>query len=586
MTTVEAPPKARSRPRTNPFTGIRRRPVAATALVVVVGITAAVVLAPLLAPHPPLAQDLLHALSGPSADHPLGTDALGRDVLSRLLYGGRPTLIGVGVAVLVYALFGMSLGMLAGYLRGWTDRVIVAALDVMLSVPAVIITLAVLAIFYQSNVAAMLTIGFFASAGLARIIRSSCIALREELFVDAARVSGLGPARIMARHILPRLPGQVLVPVFLFSGNALAIQTGLGFLGLATPAPAPSWGGMVGDAAQIMQQDPYLLFVSGGVIGLMSLSFGLVGDGLRDLEQDRRQSTGGRLRRPAPAADTQDAATSPDRPPEGAVLAVRDYSIAFATAQGPRTVVDSVGFTVRPGEIFGLVGESGSGKTVTGLSLLGLLPPNGAVTGGAAWLAGRRISGLPERELRGIRGSEIALVSQEPMVALDPYFTIGSQLAEVVRRTDDVPGGKDAVRQRIRELLASVHLRDPDDVARRYPHELSGGMLQRIAIAMALAGSPKVLIADEPTTALDVTVQAGILDLLRTLRDERGMAIILITHDLGVVADTCDRAIVMERGRIVEEGSVDDIFYRPGHPYTTQLIASTPSIAPIEGRIA
>ncbi|MFI8893886.1 dipeptide/oligopeptide/nickel ABC transporter permease/ATP-binding protein [Streptomyces paradoxus] len=586
MTTVEAPPKARSRPRTNPFAGIWRRPVAATALVVVVGITAAVVLAPLLAPHPPLAQDLLHALSGPSANHPLGTDALGRDVLSRLLYGGRPTLIGVGVAVLVYAFVGMTLGMLAGYLRGWTDRVIVAALDVMLSVPAVIITLAVLAIFYQSNVAAMLTIGFFASAGLARIIRSSCIALREELFVDAARVSGLGPARIMARHILPRLTGQVLVPVFLFSGNALAIQTGLGFLGLATPAPAPSWGGMVGDAAQIMQQDPYLLFVSGGVIGLMSLSFGLVGDGLRDLEQDRRQSTGGRLSRPAPAADTRDAATSPDGPPEGAVLAVRDYSIAFATAQGPRTVVDSVGFTVRPGEIFGLVGESGSGKTVTGLSLLGLLPPNGAVTGGAAWLAGTRISGLPERELQGIRGSEIALVSQEPMVALDPYFTIGSQLAEVVRRTDDMPGGKDAVRQRIRELLTSVHLRDPDDVARRYPHELSGGMLQRIAIAMALAGSPKVLIADEPTTALDVTVQAGILDLLRTLRDERGMAIILITHDLGVVADTCDRAIVMERGRIVEEGSVDDIFYRPGHPYTRQLIASTPSIAPIEGRIA
>ena len=582
MTTVEAPPKARSRQRINPFAGIWRRPVPAAALVVVVGITVAVILAPLLAPHPPLAQDLLHTLSGPSADHPLGTDVLGRDVLSRLLYGGRPTLIGVGLAVLVYAFFGMTLGMLAGYLRGWTDRVIVAVLDVMLSVPAVIITLAVLAIFYQSNAAAMLTIGFFASAGLARIIRGSCIALREELFVDAARVSGLGPTRIMARHILPRLTGQLLVPVFLFSGNALAVQTGLGFLGLATPPPAPSWGGMVGEAAQIMQQDPYLLFVSGGVIGLMSLSFGLVGDGLRDLEQDRRQATGSRLRRPVTATAPQDAA----KPSDGAVLAVRDYSIAFSTAQGPRTVVDSIGFSVRPGEIFGLVGESGSGKTVTGLSLLGLLPPNGAVTSGAAWLAGTRISGLPERELQGIRGSEIALVSQEPMVALDPYFTIGSQLAEVIRRTGAMSGRKDAVRARIRELLTSVHLRDPDDVARRHPHELSGGMLQRVVIAMALAGSPKVLIADEPTTALDVTVQAGILDLLRSLRDEHGMAIILITHDLGVVADTCDRAIVMEQGRIVEEGSVEDIFYRPRHAYTKKLIESTPSIARTEGRIA
>ncbi|MFC4505242.1 MULTISPECIES: dipeptide/oligopeptide/nickel ABC transporter permease/ATP-binding protein [Streptomyces] len=586
MTTVEAPPKARSQARINPFAGIWRRPVTAAALVVVAGISVAVVLAPLLAPHPPLAQDLLHTLSGPSADHPLGTDVLGRDVLSRLLYGGRPTLIGVGLAVLVYAVFGMSLGILAGYLRGWTDRIIVAVLDVMLSVPAVIITLAVLAIFYQSNVAAMLTLGFFASAGLARIIRSSCLALREELFVDAARVSGLGPARIMTRHILPRLTGQLLVPVFLFSGNALAIQTGLGFLGLATPAPAPSWGGMVGEAAQIMQQNPYLLFVSGGVIGLMSLSFGLVGDGLRDLEQDRRQATGGRLRRPGPAVTPQDAAKPSDTPPVGAVLTVRDYSIAFATAQGPRNVVDSIGFSVRPGEIFGLVGESGSGKTVTGLSLLGLLPPNGAVTSGSAWLAGTRISGLPERELQRIRGSEIALVSQEPMVALDPYFTIGSQLAEVIRRTGDVTGGKDAVRQRIRDLLTSVHLRDPDDVVRRHPHELSGGMLQRVVIAMALAGSPKVLIADEPTTALDVTVQAGVLDLLRSLRDERGMAIVLITHDLGVVADTCDRAIVMEKGRIVEEGSVEDIFYRPRHPYTKKLIESTPSIATTEGRIA
>ncbi|UUU19424.1 dipeptide/oligopeptide/nickel ABC transporter permease/ATP-binding protein [Streptomyces sp. DSM 40750] len=586
MTTVEPPPRARARARINPFAGLWHRPVAAAALAVVLAVTVAVILAPLLASHPPLAQDLLHTLTGPSADHPLGTDALGRDVLSRLLHGGRPTLIGVGLAVLVYAVCGMSLGMLAGYLRGWTDRVIVAVLDIMLSVPAVIITLAVLAIFYQSNVAAMLTLGFFASAGLARIIRSSCLALREELFVDAARVSGLGPVRIMARHILPRLTGQLLVPVFLFSGTALAIQTGLGFLGLATPAPAPSWGGMVGDAAQIMQQDSYLLFVSGGVIGLMSLSFGLVGDGLRDLEQDRRQATGGRLRRPVPVAAPQDATEPSDTPSAGAVLAVRDYSIAFATAQGPRNVVDSIGFTVRPGEIFGLVGESGSGKTVTGLSLLGLLPPNGAVTGGSAWLDGTRITGLPERELQRVRGSEIALVSQEPMVALDPYFTIGSQLAEVIRRTGGVPGGKDAVRRRTRELLTSVHLRDPDDVVRRHPHELSGGMLQRVVIAMALAGSPKVLIADEPTTALDVTVQAGILDLLRSLRDEHGMAIILITHDLGVVADSCDRAIVMEHGRIVEEGPVEDIFYRPRHPYTKKLIASTPSIARTEGRVA
>ncbi|WP_327747935.1 dipeptide/oligopeptide/nickel ABC transporter permease/ATP-binding protein [Streptomyces europaeiscabiei] len=585
--TTDPPVSMPPRKWTNPFAGIWRRPLTAAALAVVLAVSVAVILAPLLAPHPPLAQDLLHARGGPSASHPLGTDGLGRDVLSRLLYGGRPALLGVAVAVSVYMILGMSLGILAGYLRGWTDRVIVAVMDVMLSVPAVILMLAVLAIFSQSNVAAMFTLGVLSSAGLARVIRSSCIALREELFVDAARVSGLSSARIMARHIFPGLVGLLLIQVCLFSGIALMVQTGLGFLGLATPPPAPSWGGMVGEAAQVMQQTPYLLLVSGGLIGLMSIAFGLLGDGLRDLDQDRRRGTGGgRSRRPVPVAVTKQTAETPETPSDAGVLAVRDYSIAFATAQGPRTVVDSVSFTVNTGEIFGLVGESGSGKTVTGLSLLGLLAPGGMVTSGSAWLAGTRIAGLSERELQRIRGREIALVSQEPMMALDPYFTIGSQLGEVVRRTGTVSGGKEAVKQRIRELLTSVHLRDPDDIARRHPHELSGGMLQRIAIAMALAGSPKVLIADEPTTALDVTVQAGILDLLRTLRDERGMAIILITHDLGVVADSCDRAIVMEQGRIVEEGSVEDIFYRPQHAYTKKLIASTPSIARIEGRVA
>lgn len=587
MTAADPPVNGPSRKWAGPFAGIWRRPLTAAALVVVLAVTVAVILAPLLAPHPPLAQDLLHARGGPSAGHPLGTDDLGRDVLSRLLYGGRPALLGVATAVLVYMVLGMFLGIMAGYLRGWTDRVIVALMDVMLSVPVVILMLAVLAIFSQSNTAAMITLGVLSSAGLARVIRSSCIALREELFVDAAKVSGLSSVRIMARHIFPGLVGLLLVQVCLFSGIALMVQTGLGFLGLATPAPAPSWGGMVGEASQVMQQTPYLLFVSGGLIGLMSVAFGLLGDGLRDLDQDRKRGTaGGRSRRPVPVKVAGHTAEASDTQPDAGVLAVRDYSIAFATAQGPRTVVDSVSFTVHAGEIFGLVGESGSGKTVTGLSLLGLLAPGGTVTSGSAWLAGTRITGLPERELQRIRGSEIALVSQEPMVALDPYFTIGSQLGEVIRRTGTVQGGKEAVRQRTRDLLASVHLRDPDDVARRHPHELSGGMLQRVAIAMALAGSPKLLIADEPTTALDVTVQAGILDLLRSLRDERGMAIILITHDLGVVADTCDRAIVMEKGRIVEEGPVEDIFYRPEHPYTNKLIASTPSIVRTEGRIA
>jgi peptide/nickel transport system permease protein len=574
------PPVASEAAGTRP---ILRRPVLVAASLVVVLVTAAVSGAPLLTSHPPLEQDLLQAFAGPSADHPLGTDSLGRDVLSRLLYGGRPALSGVAIAVGVFALLGLLLGVLSGYLQGWADRVIAPLLDVMLSVPGIIVILAVLAIFEQNVYAAMAVLGLFGSANLARVIRGSCIAIREELFVDAARVSGLGPARIMTRHVLPALVGQTLVQMSLFAGIALGVQTGLGFLGLGTPAPQPSWGGMVGEAAQVMQQHPWFLLAGGGVIGLMTLAFGLVGDGLRDLDADRRRRgtasgtahAAASVTAPATATPRDTAPAHRDGWDPTALLSVRDYSVAFETGDGFRTVVDSISFTVRPGEVFGLVGESGSGKTVTALSLLGLLP--GSVAGGAAWLGERRLAPATERELRELRGHEIGLVTQEPMVALDPHFTIGSQLTEVVRRIGGVQG-KAAVRTRALELFADVRLPDPAEVMKRYPHQLSGGMLQRVVIAMALAGSPRLLIADEPTTALDVTVQAGILDLLRTLRDQRRMGVVLVTHDLAVVADICDRAIVMQEGRIVEQGSVDDVFYSPGHPYTQRLIDSTPSI--------
>jgi peptide/nickel transport system permease protein len=563
--------------RTSAFAQLARRPLLLAALVVVLIVTVAVYAAPLIAPAPPLQQDILHPFAGPSGAHPLGTDDLGRDILSRLLYGGRPSLTGVAVAIAVFAVVGMILGILAGYLLGWADRIISPVLDIMLSVPSIIVILAILAVFDQNIFVAMLVLGLFASANLARVIRSSCIAIREELFVDAARVSGLGPVRIMTRHVLPGLVGLLLVQMSLFAGIALGVQTGLGFLGLGTQAPQPSWGGMVADASQVIQQHPSFLLITGGVIGVMTVAFGLIGDGLRDLEADRRRLSGGSAR-PAVVAprDEQAGAGFPGDP--SALLTVRDYSVAFQTGGGPRTVVDSISFTVLPGEVFGIVGESGSGKTVTALSLLGLLPENGSVAAGAAWLGGQRISQVPERELLKIRGHQIGLVSQEPMVALDPHYTVGSQLREVVRRVSGVQG-REAVRDRALELLASVQLPRPEDVMRRYPHQLSGGMLQRAAIALALAGAPRLLIADEPTTALDVTVQSGILDLLRSLREQRDMGIILVTHDLGVVADICDRAVVMRDGRIVEQGTVDELFYAPKDPYTKALIASTPNIA-------
>ena len=399
---------------------LARRPLLTAALLVVLVVTVAVYAAPLIAPAPPLQQDILHPFAGTSGAHPLGTDDLGRDILSRLLYGGRPSLTGVAVAVAVFAIVGMVLGILAGYLLGWADRIISPVLDIMLSVPGIIVILAVLAVFNQNIYVAMLVLGLFASANLARVIRSSCIAIREELFVDAARVSGLGPVRIMTRHVLPGLTGLLLVQMSLFAGIALGVQTGLGFLGLGTQPPQPSWGGMIADASQVIQQHPTFLLITGGVIGVMTIAFGLIGDGLRDLEADRRRLSGQARATVIAPLDEQVAAGFPDDP--SALLTVRGYSVAFETSGGPRAVVDSISFTMVPGEVFGIVGESGSGKTVTALSLLGLLPENGAVTGGTAWLGSRRISQVAERELLKIRGHEIGLVSQEPMVALDPHY--------------------------------------------------------------------------------------------------------------------------------------------------------------------
>ena len=550
------------------------KPLLTAAILLIVVVTIAVYAAPWIAPYPPLQQDLNLVFAPPSSAHWLGTDGLGRDIYSRLLYGGQPALSGVAAAILVFVFVGVLLGVLAGFLRGWVDRVIVGVLDVMLSVPAIIIILAVLAIFNQNVFAAMAVLGLFASAGLARVVRSSSIALREELFVDAARVSGLSALQTMVSHILPSLVGLMLIQMALFAGIALAVQTGLGFLGLATPAPAPSWGGMVGEAAQVIQQYPWFLYITGGVIAIMAIAFGLVGDGLRDASAARRGRGG---KRPLARADAQAGRNESS----DALLRVRNYSIAFGTPDGVSTVVESVDFEVREGEIFGLVGESGSGKTVTALSLLGLLPDNGAVTGGYAELGGERISPASPAVQHSIRGREIGLVSQEPMVALDPHYTIGSQLSEVIRTIGDVGRDRKAVRARAVELLTDVRLPNPEEVLRQYPFELSGGMIQRVVIAIALAGSPRLLLADEPTTALDVTVQAGILDLLRSLRDERGMAVILVTHDLGVVADVCDRAIVMQKGRVIEEGAIDDIFYAPQHPYTVSLLESTPNIVSV-----
>ncbi len=263
------------------------------------------------------------------------------------------------------------------------------------------------------------------------------------------------------------------------------------------------------------------------------------------------------------------------------ILSVENLTTSFFTDDGEVRAVDDVSFDVHKGEVLGIVGESGCGKTVTSKSILRIVPdPPGKITGGRILLDGRDLVAMREDEMRDVRGNRIAMIFQEPMTALNPVFTVGWQIEEALLLHQDLD--KAGRRKRALEMLTKVGIPSPERRIDEYPHQLSGGMRQRVMIAMALACNPEVLIADEPTTALDVTIQAQVLKLMVELKDQLGTAVILITHDLGVIAEVCDRVVVMYAARVVEEGSVDDIFHRPSHPYTHALLKSIPKRAPKE----
>ena len=262
--------------------------------------------------------------------------------------------------------------------------------------------------------------------------------------------------------------------------------------------------------------------------------------------------------------------------PAEALLEVKNLRTSFATGDGIVHAVDNVSFNVRRGEAIALVGESGCGKSVTAMSIMRLLTPPGKITGGSISFKGKDLASISERDMRKVRGNDIAMVFQEPMTSLNPVFKIGAQLAEAIRIHRKA--SKKEAWQIAGDMLELVSIPDPHKRLQDYPHQLSGGMRQRVMIAMALSCDPELLIADEPTTALDVTIQAQIMELLASLQKRLGLAILLITHDLGVVAEFCERVIVMYTGRVVEEAKVGDLFANPAHPYTRGLLKSLPSV--------
>lgn len=558
-----------------------RSPLGLASLIWLAVLVLVCVFAPVLPLSDPLSQQLLSALHLPSAAHPLGTDSLGRDILSRIAWGGRDALLGALEAVAVALVIGVPLGVIAGYAGGWFDQVAGRFADVLFALPALIILLSLAAVAGTSTSVSMASLGVIYSASYLRLARASTRAVRNELYVDAARVSGISRASIVFGNVLPNTVGPLVIQSTLTFGAALLIQASLGFLGLGPPPPAPSWGAMTSEASMYLVQQPWLMVPSGSILILTILAVNLIGDELRDEGTTAVKSSV--LKRAASTRPVEQAARQAvEADHDGVVLRVENLTVSFDPDGSPQAnVVDHVSLTVSRGETLGLVGESGSGKTMTALAVLNLLPYPGAITEGRIIFEGTDLVGLSEKDMSRIRGRRIGMVSQEPMIALDPSFTVRSQLVAPLRRHKQLSRA-DARREAI-SLLKLVGILDPDVVLRKYPHELSGGMAQRVAIAIALSADPALLIADEPTTALDVTVQAGILDLLRSLQLRLGMAVILVTHDLGVVADSCSRAVVMQQGRIVESAPVDDLFERPQQRYTQQLLAATPSLIEMGG---
>jgi peptide/nickel transport system permease protein len=550
-----------------------RKPSAVVAAAFLVLLALACLAAPLVAPYGESEAVLADASSGPSAAHWLGTDNRGYDIFSRLLFGGAHTLGPALLAVVIAGLVGVPVGMAAGFRGGRLDRIVGWVLDGVMSVPSTIFLLAVLAVFPHDLVVAMAFFGLLISPPVAKVVRSVVLGVRTEQYIDVARVSGISDVGIMWHHVRSKLAGVVVVQLTLVAGVSIIAQSGLEFLGLGPQPPTPTWGNLVSTAADSIHRQPWLLVPTGGVIALVVLALWFVGDGLRDALAERWQGrpTTGRSRSGAPA---RPAAVVPTRPADAGVLVLDGLTVSFGDGPDRHPVVQDVALSIAPGETVALLGESGCGKSVTARAAAGLLPAAAHVDAGTVVFDGTPHD-LVGRGDRLPRGAGIAVIFQEPVAALDPSLTVEAVLTGSVRR--HTGADRAAARARALELLEQVGIRDAAAVLKRYPHELSGGMAQRVCIARALAGNPKVLIADEPTTALDVTVQEGVLDLLRERQAASGLGILFVTHDWGVVADVATRCVVMYAGQVVEVAGVDDLFAGARHPYSRGLMAANPA---------
>ncbi|MGA7206014.1 MAG: dipeptide/oligopeptide/nickel ABC transporter permease/ATP-binding protein [Specibacter sp.] len=576
------------------------------ALLFLLFIVIVAILAPWISPFDPLATG--DPAQAPSAAHFFGTDRIGRDVLSRLLYGAQASLmIGLG-SVALAIIVGATLGSLAATSSKAVNEIIMRVMDILMAFPGIALAAVLLTSFGNSIPTIIVAIAIIYTPQIARVVRANVLAQYGEDYVRAERVIGAGRAYIMLKHIVRNTAAPVLVFATVMVADAIILEASLSFLGAGIQDPNPSWGNVISYGRNLVLSGGWWATTFAGVVILLTvLALNILAEGLTDAMVNPKL-------RKAPAVKDDDGsaaaalelakadaaaraaiedpfaaldkellllqaveATRGDRlaqvgPDARVILEVNNLSIRFPARFGETQIVDNVSFTVREGETMGLVGESGCGKSITSLAIMGLLPKTAQVTGSIKFDGKELLDPVTKhssaKAYEGLRGEQIAMVYQDALSSLNPSMLIKDQMLQLTKRNG---------RKTPAELLELVKL-DPVRTLRSYPHELSGGQRQRVLIAMALSRSPKIVVADEPTTALDVTVQKQVVDLLNELREQLGFAMVFVSHDLALVASLAHKITVMYAGQVVESAQASELLSHPTHEYTRGLLGAVLSI--------
>ena len=582
------------------FSGLKNMKTSSKiALVILVAVVLISILAPIIAPYDPLA--IGAARQAPDAAHVFGTDDKGRDILSRILYGGRISLI-IGFGSVLFALvLGSVVGALAAVSRKAVSEVIMRCLDIIMSVPGIALAAVLVTILGNSVPAIIFSIGFMYTPQIARIVRANIVSEYGEDYVRAVIVSGARAPWILMKHVLRNCAAPIMVFTVTLVADAIIFEASLTFLSAGIAEPTPTWGNILADArAGVLSGRWWQALYPGIAIMLTCLALNILSEGITDAmaaapsapvdteSSESRREADLLVADPVRAYKEQaeslaarlaalrevELARTDRRVPDYSVeplLQVKNLSIGFPR-HGDVNVVDNVSFDVRPGQCMALVGESGCGKSITTKTVMNLLPDTARIQGEVIY-KGQDLLKLSPEEHRKLLGTEIAMVYQDSLSALNPSMLISAQMKQLTSR-----GGTRSAE----ELLELVGL-DPKRTLESYPHELSGGQCQRVIIAMALTRDPSLVICDEPTTALDVTVQKQVIKLLNDLQKKLGFAMIFVSHDLALVAEVASEITVMYAGQVVESAPTRELLTNPIHEYTQGLLGSVLSIEAHDG---